>query len=113
MREIVTVQVGSFANFIGSHFWNFQDELLGLASEPSNDPLFKNNSLNMDVLYRTGENHEGILTYTPRLVSVDYQGSLGSLSSRGYNQAPAVSSPVATWCDFNLHALPLESLYRG
>ncbi|GAB2219510.1 hypothetical protein Droror1_Dr00007146 [Drosera rotundifolia] len=97
MREIVTVQVGSFANFIGSHFWNFQDELLGLASEPSNDPLFKNNSLNMDMLYRTGENHEGILTYTPRLVSVDYQGSLGSLSSRGYNQAPAVSSTVATW----------------
>ncbi|KAL9264333.1 misato homolog 1-like protein [Drosera capensis] len=94
MREIVTVQVGSFANFIGSHFWNFQDELLGLASEPSNDPLLKNNSLNMDVLYRTGENCEGILTYTPRLVSVDYQGSL---SPRGYNQAPAVSSPVATW----------------
>ncbi|KAL9269297.1 misato homolog 1-like protein [Drosera capensis] len=60
-----------------------QDELLGLASDPSNDPLFKNNCLNMDVLYRTGENHEGILTYTPRLISVNYQGSLGSLSSRG------------------------------
>lgn len=24
MREIVTVQVGGFANFMGSHFWNFQ-----------------------------------------------------------------------------------------
>lgn len=24
MREIVTLQVGDFANFIGSHFWNFQ-----------------------------------------------------------------------------------------
>lgn len=24
MREIVTFQVGGFANFVGSHFWNFQ-----------------------------------------------------------------------------------------
>jgi hypothetical protein len=24
MREVVTVQVGGFANFVGSHFWNFQ-----------------------------------------------------------------------------------------
>jgi hypothetical protein len=24
MRELVTVQVGGFANFVGSHFWNFQ-----------------------------------------------------------------------------------------
>lgn len=24
MREIVTIQVGNYANFIGSHFWNFQ-----------------------------------------------------------------------------------------
>ena len=24
MKEIVTVQVGGFANFVGSHFWNFQ-----------------------------------------------------------------------------------------
>ena len=24
MREIVTIQVGEFANFVGSHFWNFQ-----------------------------------------------------------------------------------------
>jgi hypothetical protein len=24
MREVVTVQVGGHANFVGSHFWNFQ-----------------------------------------------------------------------------------------
>lgn len=24
MREMVTIQVGGYANFIGSHFWNFQ-----------------------------------------------------------------------------------------
>ncbi|KAK9705004.1 hypothetical protein RND81_07G026300 [Saponaria officinalis] len=65
MREVVTVQVGGFANFIGSHFWNFQ----------------------------------GALTYTPRLVSVNYQGTLGSMSSNGtlYSQPPESPPPVATW----------------
>lgn len=58
MREVVTLQIGGFANFIGSHFWNFQDELLGLADDPDTDPVFKNHGLNMDVLYRTGETHE-------------------------------------------------------
>lgn len=28
MREIVTIQVGDFANYIGSHFWNFQVNLV-------------------------------------------------------------------------------------
>ncbi|CAO2817549.1 unnamed protein product [Amaranthus hypochondriacus] len=76
-----------------------KDELLGLAGDPNSDPVFKNHGLNMDVLYRTGETQEGVLTYTPRLVSVNYQGSLGSMSSYGtlYNHAPELSSHVATW----------------
>ncbi|CAI0553791.1 unnamed protein product [Linum tenue] len=102
MREIVTIQVGGFANFVGSHYWNFQDELLGLADDPDSDPAFANHQqyLNMDVLYRTGETHKGIPTYTPRLVSIDLQGSLGSLSSRGslYNEEASSSSVVPTWC---------------
>ncbi|BAT17853.1 Os12g0586400 [Oryza sativa Japonica Group] len=71
MREAVTVQVGGFANYVGSHFWNFQDELLGLADDPDADPVFKNAALDMDVLYRSGETHQGVATYCPRLVSVD------------------------------------------
>ena len=35
-----------------------KDELLGLASDPSGDPVFKNDALNMDVLYRTGETQQ-------------------------------------------------------
>lgn len=99
MRELVTVQVGGFANFIGSHFWNFQDELLGLASDPEADPVFRNQSqyLNMDTLYRSGETQQGVLTYTPRLVSIDRQGSLGSVSSRGVLYNNEASKNVATW----------------
>ena len=83
MREVVTVQVGGFANFVGSHFWNFQvinsirfasgvplprdscspppapqDELLGLADDPGADPVFRTAALDMDVLYRAGETHQ-------------------------------------------------------
>ncbi|KAH0731670.1 hypothetical protein KY289_002858 [Solanum tuberosum] len=99
MREIVTIQIGNYANFIGSHFWNFQDELLGLAESPESDQVFKNHSLDMDVLYRTGETQQGLLTYTPRMVSVNFQGSLGSVSSRGslYNQIQAKNMDVMTW----------------
>ncbi|KAG8363878.1 hypothetical protein BUALT_Bualt19G0068300 [Buddleja alternifolia] len=99
MKEIVTIQVGSYANFVGSHFWNFQDELLGLADSPESDQTFKSHNLNMDILYRTGETQQGIVTYTPRLVSVDIQGSLGSVSSRGtlYNDVPDTSVGALTW----------------
>ncbi|KAH9618817.1 hypothetical protein KSS87_007321 [Heliosperma pusillum] len=76
-----------------------QDELLGLVGEPDTDPVFKNHGLNMDVLSRSGETQEGALTYTPRLVSVNYQGTLGSMSSGGtlYNQIPDLPPSVATW----------------
>ncbi|KHN36205.1 Protein misato like 1 [Glycine soja] len=118
MKEIVTVQVGDFANFVGSHFWNFQDELLGLAGNPSADSVFKNQDLNMDVLYRTGEtqqclhfmchfhityctssNIKGIPSYTPRLLSINIRGSLGSMSSRGtlYTEVASTTPDVVTW----------------
>ncbi|CAM8912313.1 unnamed protein product [Rhodiola kirilowii] len=99
MREIVTIQVGGFANFVGSHFWNFQDELLGLAGDPKSDPVFKNQHVNMDVLYRSGETHQGILTYTPRLVSFGFQGSLGTMNSRGtlYSNDSSTATSVPTW----------------
>ncbi|CAK9181657.1 unnamed protein product [Ilex paraguariensis] len=76
----------------------------------------------MDVLYRSGETPQGILTYTPRLVSVDFQGSLGSVSSCGtlYNDIPTVRSDVVTWTgNISTHAterrtknLFLQSLYK-
>ncbi|XP_015890039.1 uncharacterized protein LOC107424699 isoform X1 [Ziziphus jujuba] len=122
MREIVTVQVGGFANFVGSHFWNFQDELLGLAADPYADSVFRNQHINMDVFYRTGETQQGSVTYTPRLVSVDLQGTLGSMSSRGtlYNESSPGPSDVITWAGHvSTHAsephrknLFLESLYE-
>jgi len=100
MREAVTVQVGGFANFVGSHFWNFQDELLGLADDPGADPVFRTAALDLDVLYRAGETQQGVATYCPRLVSVGSRGSLGSLSSSGTlgSSSSAADQPnIFTW----------------
>lgn len=119
----MTIQVGGFANYIGSHFWNFQDELLGLAEEPHGDPIYNNPSMDMDVLYRTGETQQGTLTYTPRLVSINFQGSLGSLRSCGSSYDEMASSDpshVVTWSgNISRHAsepqkknLFLQSLYE-
>lgn len=40
MRELVTVQVGGFANFVGSHFWNFQVIYLPSSFFPSTKVYF-------------------------------------------------------------------------
>ncbi|KAJ3178264.1 Protein misato 1 [Gaertneriomyces sp. JEL0708] len=69
-REIITVQVGHSANFVGTHFWNIQDAYFESSDEPE---------INHDVLFRAGLNVQGEETYTPRLVLLDLKGSLGSL----------------------------------
>lgn len=100
MKEIITVQVGGFSNYVGSHFWNFQDELLGLAENGNEDPAFKNTGLDMDVLYRLGETSQGIPTYTPRLLSIDSRGSLGAVRASGslYEETSlSNASSVLSW----------------
>lgn len=100
MKEIVTIQVGSFSNFIGSHFWNFQDELLGRAEDGHQDSTFKDAGLNMDMLYRVGETCQGTPTYTPRVLAMDSRGSLGAVRASGslYEEnSLSDASSVTTW----------------
>ncbi|EFJ35231.1 hypothetical protein SELMODRAFT_79429 [Selaginella moellendorffii] len=101
MREIATLQIGAYANFVGAHFWNFQDELLGLAADHEADPVFQRSGLDMDVLYRTGETRQGVATYTPRLVAIDLRGSLGAVRSSGslYDEGQGVlhGTQLHTW----------------
>ncbi|KAK9044557.1 hypothetical protein V6N11_058456 [Hibiscus sabdariffa] len=95
MREIATVQVGGFANFISSHFWNSQDEMLGLAS------LWRSNFQNSEskhgcsIPYRLRETVMLICVY-----ELEYMvGSLGSASSKGilYDKGSSAPSEVVTW----------------
>lgn len=90
----MTVQLGGFANFVGAHFWNFQDEVLGSLEDGGQI------GLDMDVLYRVGETRQGIATYMPRLLALDLRGSLGAVRAAGslYEYSPQLqSSSVNTW----------------
>nr|XP_033328532.1 protein misato isoform X2 [Megalopta genalis] len=75
-REILTIQIGHYSNFVGTHFWNLQETNFSYdADRPS--------EINNDVLYREGENLQKQVTYTPRLLLVDLKGTLGYLKEEG------------------------------
>jgi hypothetical protein len=69
MRELVSVQLGGYANYVGAHFWNLQDESL---REPP-----ASRELDQAVLLRECASPR---RYAPRLQIVDLSGAFGSLS---------------------------------
>nr|XP_048310919.1 protein misato homolog 1 [Myodes glareolus] len=78
-REVLTLQLGHFAGFVGAHWWNQQDAALGHRTEDDSSP----GELCPDVLYRAGRTLHGQETYTPRLILMDLKGSLNSLKEEG------------------------------
>ena len=75
-KAVITLQIGHYSNFVGTHFWNAQDHSLFVPKDT--------NDLDHDVLFREGVTMSGNTpTYTPRLVSVDLKGALGSLPEFG------------------------------
>ncbi|XP_006861624.1 PREDICTED: protein misato homolog 1 isoform X2 [Chrysochloris asiatica] len=78
-REVLTLQLGHFAGFVGAHWWNQQDAALGRTNDAKELP----GELCPDVLYRTGQTLHGQDTYTPRLILMDLKGSLSSLKQEG------------------------------
>ncbi|CCG81272.1 Protein dml-1 [Taphrina deformans PYCC 5710] len=69
MHEILTIQCGNTANYIGTHFWNFQE------------PTSENQSeINHDVLFSSGQARNGNQTYTPRVLLYDTARHFGSMS---------------------------------
>ncbi|ORY51998.1 tubulin nucleotide-binding domain-like protein [Rhizoclosmatium globosum] len=66
-REVITLQLGHTASFVGTHLWNALD-----IADPD--------TVDTNVLIRSGIDPErGTATYAPRLVIVDLKGSLGTL----------------------------------
>ncbi|XP_065366308.1 protein misato [Calliphora vicina] len=76
-REILTLQFGNYANYIGAHWWNIQES--GFSYDQYGEP----GEICHDVLYRQGVNHNKQTTYTPRLLLVDLEGSLKHLPREG------------------------------
>ncbi|KAI8902308.1 tubulin domain-containing protein [Globomyces pollinis-pini] len=106
-REIVTIQSGHSANYVGTHYWNAISQ-------------YYNQNLSSDfddsVLYRLGEaNNE--TTYTPRLVIVDRKGSLGTLKKYGDLYPTTQSNPADMWDGkvdkFEAELIPKNNFLKG
>ncbi|XP_046556433.1 LOW QUALITY PROTEIN: protein misato homolog 1-like [Haliotis rubra] len=83
-REIVTLQIGHYANFVGTHWWNIQVYKLESTLVYNNlRQLTGPKEINHDVLFREGQTLHGEVTYTPRLIAVDLKGSLNALRREG------------------------------
>ncbi|XP_072528224.1 protein misato homolog 1 [Salminus brasiliensis] len=90
-REVVTLQLGHFSNFTGTHWWNLQDASLCYDADL---PL---GELQSDVLFREGLTLGGHVTYTPRLIALDLKGSLQTLKQEGSLYATGQDSSAFTW----------------
>ncbi|KAL8570766.1 hypothetical protein ACOMHN_006916 [Nucella lapillus] len=99
-REIVTLQLGHYANFTGAHWWNIQ--AASFVYDPKVLQAFPK-EVNHDVLFRVGQTLRGDVTFTPRLVALDLKGSLNSLRREGTLYSDNREEDVK-WCgDVTLH----------
>ncbi|KAH8339704.1 hypothetical protein KR074_009540 [Drosophila pseudoananassae] len=82
-REILSLQFGTYANYVGAHFWNQQEANFCYGTGDEDDQVAEEHLLHNDILYREGLNSHNRTTYTPRLVSVDLAGTLAHLPLGG------------------------------
>ncbi|XP_047460543.1 protein misato homolog 1 isoform X2 [Mugil cephalus] len=90
-REVVTLQLGHYSNFVGTHWWNLQDASLSYDAE---SPL---GEIQSDVVFREGETLGGHVTYTPRLIAMDLKGSLRTLRKEGSLYDAGKDTSAVTW----------------
>ena len=81
-KPLITIQCGNYSNYLGSHFWNLQESgfVYQQGQSSQRDEILE---IDNDVLYREGKTLNKEVTFTPRLISVDLKGSLGSLPECG------------------------------
>ncbi|XP_030832931.1 protein misato homolog 1 [Strongylocentrotus purpuratus] len=99
-REIVTLQCGHYANFVGTHLWNIQESSFTYDKNPA-QTIPK--EINNDVLFREGRTLQGEETYTPRLVCLDLKGSLNTLRAEGILYDLKAEEDVLWGGDITLH----------
>ncbi|XP_073493360.1 protein misato homolog 1 [Phyllobates terribilis] len=85
-REVVTLQLGHYANCVGAQWWSLQEAEFSQESE-----------LCSDVLFRRGATRSGVETYTPRLIILDLKGSIRSLREGYSDEDSSTSHGVPAW----------------
>ncbi|KAK3827488.1 MAG: tubulin domain-containing protein [Benniella sp.] len=86
MHEIVTLQFGHYANFVGTHHWNTQESTFNY-EQPGEDEEPSPELINHDCMYRVGKTIRGIETYTPRVLIYDLKGGFGSINKHKLYEA--------------------------
>lgn len=90
-REVITLQLGHYSNFVGTHWWNLQDA--SLSYDPESAPA----EIQSDAVFREGQTPGGSVTYTPRLIAMDLKGSLRTLRQEGSLYDPGEGAAAVTW----------------
>ncbi|KAH1014571.1 protein misato [Dendroctonus ponderosae] len=91
-KEILTLQFGHYANFVGTHWWNIQESSFQYDSAAPSE-------IDHNVLFREGITPAGQVTFTPRLLLVDLKNSLKTLPIQGdlYEEPPDPSQLFMKW----------------
>ncbi|KOX74238.1 Protein misato [Melipona quadrifasciata] len=107
-REILTIQLGHYSNFIGTHWWNIQETNFSYDSDNPSE-------INHDVLYREGENLKRQVTYTPRLLLVDLREAVGYLKEQGtlYDTSQSEEAQQSLWDDTKVEVLKEETVNKS
>lgn len=91
---LVTVQLGSYANFVGAHWWNIQRSWS--CSESALDP--SSSEVLHGSMYREGQKGaRKEVDYTPRLVAIGLPSRLHSTASEELHEEDKDSSKSAGW----------------
>lgn len=72
MHEIITLQLGQQANYVGTHYWNTQESYFTYSAQ-------EESPVNHDTSFRAGIGADGSDTYTPRTLIYDLKGAFGTL----------------------------------
>jgi hypothetical protein len=77
MGEHITIQLGNYANYVGTHFWNYQDELylrlnnVDESNASEDDKIDTSLPYDFMQIYRQNRTQSGQTICTPRLLVVD------------------------------------------
>ncbi|XP_076355308.1 misato mitochondrial distribution and morphology regulator isoform X2 [Tachypleus tridentatus] len=106
-KEIITIQIGHYSNFVGTHWWNLQEA--SFCYDATKVPELE---INHDVHFCEGKTLRGHTTYTPRLLAIDLKGSLNTLKQTGTLYDISYTKPSCGW-DGNVDIFKSEPARRN
>eukprot|EP01041_Mallomonas_annulata_P003572 gene3572-7103_t len=90
-REHITIQLGHFSNYIGSHYWNIQHELLGQNVDGQGE-IFQSHKLFRSIKGKIGSEEK-----YPRALIFDLRDNLGSLNPHWDVEDEVDDDSLAVW----------------